>query len=151
MCGFAASAIYPDPTFYSFGDLIKWAQPRIASGTALPAVASAAEGDIFVLKTDPASPSINILLTSAWRTISGGSGGGSSTSVTTATGTTAGPSGSAVAISDQGGTTYHVSITFLATSPGNIGEWGVTKDSSTQFTVYNTGLPGIPFSCQVVR
>lgn len=48
-----ASDLYPNPS-WSLGGIASWAQPRIASGAALPAIASGAQGDLFIqLATAP--------------------------------------------------------------------------------------------------
>jgi hypothetical protein len=64
---------------------------------------------------------------------------------------TAGPSGQAVTIPDQGDTDYIPVIAFLTDDPGSIGEWSITRDSSTQFTLYNSGIAGIDFAWKVIR
>lgn len=76
-----ASGIYPpfgtNPEDYSFDGLASWSQQRIASGTALPDVASATEGDIFLLYA-PASTTLAFyrLNGGIWGVVSGGGSGG---------------------------------------------------------------------------
>lgn len=48
----AGSELYPWPTDWSPGKLASWSQPLIASGTALPPVASASIGDLFFIHND---------------------------------------------------------------------------------------------------
>ncbi len=71
--------------------------------------------------------------------------------VPAATSTTNAMTGRIITIETQGSTAYHVSLTFLTAAPGNIGEVGITIDSATQFTVYNTGNAGIAFSYKVMK
>jgi len=59
-----ASDIYPTLTNRSWNGVASWAQPVIASGAALPAVGSAATGDLFILATT--SPLLYRLQSGAW-------------------------------------------------------------------------------------
>lgn len=51
---FGESALYPNPTKPSWGAVWSWGQPRIASGTDLPDIASASIGDLFVVSPEHA-------------------------------------------------------------------------------------------------
>jgi hypothetical protein len=64
-----ASDIYPTPATHSWSGVYRWGQPRIASGTALPALASASEGDLFLLATD--SPKLYRRQGAEWENITG--------------------------------------------------------------------------------
>jgi len=64
-----ASDIYPTLTNRSWNGVASWAQPIVASGTALPNVASAATGDLFMLTT---GPSLYRLQGGAWAVMSSG-------------------------------------------------------------------------------
>lgn len=71
-----ASELYPPPTNWSLGGVSSWSQPLIASGAALPAVASGAEGDLFIL-ADVASWTTYRHDGSGWvQQVASGSGGG---------------------------------------------------------------------------
>jgi len=54
-CFGGGSSLYPWPIYHSWNDLASWAQPLIASGSALPAASSAYEGDLFIVATDTVS------------------------------------------------------------------------------------------------
>ena len=61
-----ASDLYPPLTDYSFDGVTKWALPRIASGSALPPIASASEGELFLNLATPTIPLLNIMMNGAW-------------------------------------------------------------------------------------
>ena len=72
---FAASQLYPDPTKFGPLDIAHYAQPRFASGTVTPNIASAAEGDIFINIATPTATALQIKVAGAWRSINGGGSG----------------------------------------------------------------------------
>jgi len=75
----AGSELYPPPTNLSVGGVASWSQPIIASGSALPNIASAADGDLFIL-TDAASWTVYRFATPTWiQQVASGSGGGGGT------------------------------------------------------------------------
>lgn len=70
------SELYPPNTDFSFDGLASWSQPKLASGTTTPPIASAAEGELFLNSANAASPSLLVLLSGAWRQVAGSSEGG---------------------------------------------------------------------------
>lgn len=70
-----ASELYPPNTDHSFDGLASWSQPRLASGSVTPPVASAADGDIFINIATPSQTVLQIKLNNAWRDILGGGEG----------------------------------------------------------------------------
>lgn len=65
------------------------------------------------------------------------------------TSTFAGVTGQAITITAEADTAYHVSIMPTASPGGNLGEVWVINDSTTQFTVYNSGSATTAFRWQV--
>lgn len=66
LSAYGASALYPYPANWSFGDLADWAMPKIALATdTLPPIASAAVGDIVIL-TNPASNTMGVYQWQLW-------------------------------------------------------------------------------------
>ena len=61
-----------------------------------------------------------------------------------------GIAGTAVAITAEADTNYIVLVTFSANPGGNLGEWWVINDSTTQFTIYNSGTATTSFKWAVI-
>ena len=74
-----------------------------------------------------------------------------SASKQTGASTFAGSSGQAITITETDDTDYFVSITPNADPGGNLGEVWVVNDSTTQFTVYNSGSAKTAFSWVVIE
>jgi hypothetical protein len=69
-----AAGAAPPPPRWTLQALASWSQPLIASGSALPSVASFSDGDLFMVY-DTASGSMYRLTSGAWKPAGGGSGG----------------------------------------------------------------------------
>lgn len=137
------SQIYPWPTNWSLGGLASWSMPIPASGSALPAVASAAEGDLF-MKFDAASGTWFRLTSGAWTTAGGGGGtSGDSASVTAHLASTTDPHGASMTVTGSitiGIGTADTEISRYGTSTLSIASYVmIVPNAATPVAVIGTG------------
>jgi len=148
---FASSAFgASDPATWTLRGVADWAQPRLASGSALPSVASYSTGDLFVVTSAP--PVLYRLQSGAWATMTGSvSGGASDASLTAHIADAIDPHGASMTISERIQIGSGVPDTFfarVATGVFGIASYGfippitATPTSPASFTVWgdaNTG------------
>lgn len=82
VAGAMGSGLYPDLADRSYSGVLKWSQPRIASGSTMPSIGIAEPGDLYILTATPTAPAIYRagVATSglAWIQLSGSGGSGPS-------------------------------------------------------------------------
>lgn len=138
------------PATWTLQGVAEWSQKRIASGSALPAVASYSTGDLFTITSTP--PVLYRLQGGAWATMTGSvSGGASDASLTAHIADQTDPHGATMSVSVSvqiGSGPRDAVVTRVATGVVGIASYGhilpmtATPTSPATFTVWgdaNTG------------
>lgn len=132
---FACGAFAGTPATWTLQGVSEWAQQRIASGSALPAVASYSTGDLFVKTSEP--PILYRLQSGAWATMTGsvsGSGGVASHSELTE-----------LDFAASGHTGFNSAASFSAHTADQVDPHGATMTISVSVQV-GSGTPDTFFS-----